>query len=161
MIEKTIVKLNKQPRNEIVKKWQEVFKLTPAPTARKEFLVKHLAWEIQAQEQGGYNEQTKKKLETLAKDLALNQEIKDEKLNALKQNTLTIKPGTKLIREYQGVNHEVLVLEKGYQYNSKLYKSLSAIANKITSSRWNGKVFFGVCKPCVKLSQIKIKKEYK
>lgn len=146
MIKNTVAKLNKLSRNELVEKWQDVFQLTPAPAARKEFLVKHLAWEIQAQEQGGYSLQTKKKLETLARDLDQNQEIKDEKISALKKNSLTIKPGTKLIREYQGINHEVLSLEKGYQYNGKVYKSLSAIANEITSSRWNGKVFFGLKK---------------
>ena len=146
MNKKIIANLSSLSRNELVGKWQKVFQLTPAPTARKEFLIKHLAWEIQAQEQSGYSAQTKKKLETLTKDLNQNQDIKDEKLNALKPKTLTIKPGTKLIREYQGVNHEVLVLEKGYQYNDEFYKSLSAIANKITSSRWNGKVFFGLKK---------------
>lgn len=146
MIEKTIAKLSQLSRSELVKKWQEIFQLTPAPAARKEFLVKHLAWEIQAQEQGGYSSQTKKKLETLAKDLDQNQEIKDEKINALKQNALTIKPGTKLIREYQGKNHEVLVLENNYQYQNKVYRSLSSIANEITGTRWNGKIFFGLKK---------------
>lgn len=146
MIEKIIAKLNKLSRSELIAKWQQLFKLPPASIVRKEFLVKYLAWEIQAQEQGGYTSQTKKKLEALAKDLDQNQEIKDEKLNALKQKTLTIKPGTKLIREYQGINNEVLVLEKGFQYDNKTYKSLSAIANEITGSRWNGKVFFGLKK---------------
>lgn len=137
MIKNTVAILNKLSRSELVEKWQDVFQLTPAPAARKEFLVKHLAWETQAQEHGGYSPQTKKKLETLAKELDKNQEIKDEKINTLKKNSLIIKPGTKLIRQYQGVNHEVLSLEKGYQYNGKFYKSLSAIANEITSSRWN------------------------
>ena len=122
------------------------FSINPSSGRKKRILVKHLAWEIQAQEYGGYSSQTKKKLEALAKDLDQNQEIQDEKISALKKNSLIIKPGTKLIREYQGINNEVLVLEKGYQYNGKVYKSLSAIANEITSSRWNGKVFFGLKK---------------
>lgn len=132
-------------RSQLIQKWQKIFKQTPSPTVRREFLIKHLAWEIQAQSQGGYSVQTKKKLEALAKDLEQNKDIKAENIK-LKSNILTIKAGTKLIREYQGINHEVLVLEKGYQYNGKIYKSLSAIANEITSSRWNGKVFFGLKK---------------
>lgn len=54
--------------------------------------------------------------------------------------------GKRLLREYNGRIHEVNVLEQGYSYNNKIYKSLSAIAYEITGTRWNGKRFFGVCK---------------
>lgn len=54
--------------------------------------------------------------------------------------------GKRLLREYNGKTHEVKVLEQGYSYNDKIYKSLSAIAFEITGTRWNGKRFFGVCK---------------
>lgn len=145
MIDNIIEELKSLSRNQLVQKWQKLFELTPLPTARREFLIKHLAWEIQAQEQGGYTKQTEKKLEALAKDLEQNKDIKTDSLK-LKSNILTIKAGTKLIREYQGKNHEVIVLEKGFQYNKKTYKSLSAIANEITNTRWNGKVFFGLKK---------------
>lgn len=145
MIEKIIEELKSLSRNQLIQKWQELFELTPSPTVRREFLIKHLAWEIQVQSQGGYSTQTKKKLEMLAKDLEQNKDIKAESIK-LKSNVLTIKAGTKLIREYQGKNHEVLVLENGFQYNKRAYKSLSAIANEITNTRWNGKVFFGLKK---------------
>jgi len=145
MIEKIIEELKSLSRNQLIQKWQELFELTPSPTVRREFLIKHLAWEIQVQSQGGYNSQTEKKLEALAKDLEQNKDIKAESIK-LKSNVLTIKAGTKLIREYQGKNHEVLALEKGFQYNQKNYQSLSAIANEITNTRWNGKVFFGLKK---------------
>lgn len=54
--------------------------------------------------------------------------------------------GKRLLREYNGKTHEVKVLEQGYRYRDKVYKSLSAIAYEITGTRWNGKRFFGVCK---------------
>lgn len=54
--------------------------------------------------------------------------------------------GKRLLREYNGKTHEVKVLEQGYDYNNKIYKSLSSIAYEITGTRWNGKRFFGVCK---------------
>lgn len=143
MIEKIIEELKSLSRNQLIEKWQELLELTPSPNVRREFLIKHLVWEIQAQKQGGYSVPTKRKLEALAKDLEKNKEINND---SLKSNSLTIKAGTKLIRGYQGKNHEVLVLEKGYQYNEKFYRSLSAIANEITDTRWNGKVFFGLKK---------------
>jgi len=145
MIEDVIKELKLLSRDELIQKWQELFELTPSPTVRREFLIKHLAWEIQVQSQGGYTPQVEKKLEALAKDLEQNKDIKAESVR-LKSNVLTIKAGTKLIREYQGINHEVLVLDKGFKYNQKSYKSLSAIANEITNTRWNGKVFFGLKK---------------
>ena len=52
--------------------------------------------------------------------------------------------GTRLIREWQGVEHTVTVLDDGYEYQGRPYKSLSAIARAITGTRWNGWVFFGV-----------------
>ena len=143
MIEKIIEELKLLSRNQLIQKWQELFDLTPLPTVRREFLIKHLAWEIQAQSQGGYTSRTEKKLEAFAKDLEQNKEINNDNL---KPNSLTIKAGTKLIREYQGRNHEVIVLDKGFKYNQRTYKSLSAIANEITNTRWNGKVFFGLKK---------------
>jgi len=146
MIENVIKELKLFSKEELVQKWQELFKQTPSQSMRREFLIKHLVWEIQAKEKGRYTFQTKKKLESLARSLEQNQEVNDDSLKGLKQNSLTIKAGTKLIREYQGKNHEVFVLEKGYQYQNKFYRSLSAIANEITNTRWNGKVFFGLKK---------------
>jgi hypothetical protein len=52
--------------------------------------------------------------------------------------------GTRLIREWQGVEHAVTVRDDGYEYQGKPYKSLSSIARAITGTRWNGWVFFGL-----------------
>lgn len=57
---------------------------------------------------------------------------------------LSIVDGTKLIREFKGRRYTILVLKDGYEFNGQKYKSLSAIANKITGTRWNGRKFFGV-----------------
>ena len=52
--------------------------------------------------------------------------------------------GTRLIREYQGVEHTVTVMTDGYEWQGRPYKSLSAIARAITGTRWNGLLFFGL-----------------
>ena len=52
--------------------------------------------------------------------------------------------GTRLVREWQGVEHTVTVRDDGYEWQGKPYKTLSPIANAITGSRWNGWVFFGL-----------------
>ena len=51
--------------------------------------------------------------------------------------------GTRLIREWQGVEHTATVLDDGFEYQGRRYKSLSAIARAITNVRWNGPAFFG------------------
>lgn len=61
-------------------------------------------------------------------------------------SALKISEGTKLVREFKGQRHAVIVISSGYEYNGHNYKSLSAIANEITGARWNGKKFFGVAK---------------
>lgn len=61
-------------------------------------------------------------------------------------SALKISEGTKLVREFKGQRHAVTVISSGYEYNGQSYKSLSAIANEITGTRWNGKKFFGVAK---------------
>jgi len=52
--------------------------------------------------------------------------------------------GTRLIREYQGIEHCVTVRDQDYEYQGRPYKSLSAVARSITGTRWNGLVFFGL-----------------
>jgi Protein of unknown function (DUF2924) len=52
--------------------------------------------------------------------------------------------GTRLIREWQGVEHCVTVRDEGYEYHGRPYQSLSAIARAITGTRWNGPLFFGL-----------------
>lgn len=59
-----------------------------------------------------------------------------------KTQTKSTMTGKRFLREYNGKIHEVKVLEQGYSYNNKIYKSLSAIAYDITGTRWNGKRFF-------------------
>ncbi len=57
---------------------------------------------------------------------------------------LLIVDGTKLVREFRGRRYTVLVLQDGYEFNGEKYRSLSAVANQITGTHWNGKKFFGV-----------------
>ncbi|MBF0628729.1 MAG: DUF2924 domain-containing protein [Magnetococcales bacterium] len=56
-------------------------------------------------------------------------------------------PGTRLIREWKGVEHCCVVLEEGFEYQGRKFKSLTAIANLITGTKWNGPLFWGVRRP--------------
>ncbi len=93
------------------------------------------AWE---DEYGSLSPEIQHKIDKLVEQYDKTQRIeKDNKV-------LSIAVGTKLIREFKGRRYSVTVLQNSYDYNGKKYKSLSAIANEITGTRWNGKKFFGV-----------------
>lgn len=139
-----IQELQNLSREELIQKWQQIFKTEPPAQSKTTFLIQHLSWEIQARKYGGLSVTAKKKLKKFAAELAQNKQISIENIST--SQNIEIKAGTKLIREYQGRKHEVIALEKGFEYNNKTYKSLSSIANEITGTRWNGKVFFGVKK---------------
>lgn len=87
---------------------------------------------------GGLSKDVQRKIDKLVLEY-------DKKKNILKENkVLKITKGTKLVREFNGKQYSVIITDRGYEYNNKVYKSLSAIANKITGTHWNGKKFFGV-----------------
>ena len=54
------------------------------------------------------------------------------------------RPGTVFVREWQGVSHQVTVLEEGVMFRGKRHGSLSEVARLITGSRWSGPLFFGL-----------------
>jgi Protein of unknown function (DUF2924) len=54
------------------------------------------------------------------------------------------KPGARLVRQWRGENHCVLVLEDGFLYQDLRYRSLTAIARAITGAHWSGPRFFGL-----------------
>jgi hypothetical protein len=55
-----------------------------------------------------------------------------------------VRPGAVLVREWHGIHHQVNVLEKGFQFRGKRYRSLSEVAREITGTRWSGPLFFGL-----------------
>ena len=142
MIDNTIEELKSLPRNELIEKWQEVFK-SPAPVdLNKSYFIKHITWQEQANKHGGLAVGTQKRLKKLMQKYKQTKDLKSTDIKT--SQPFSIQSGTKLIREFKSQKHEVIALEKGFSYNGKNYKSLSAIANEITGTRWNGKKFFGV-----------------
>lgn len=137
-------KLKNLSKDDLIKYWYKYFDTEPPQGAKNEALIKHIAWQMQAKKYGGYSAQATKQLEKLAKKIGNNAEINESDIKISSKPIFEIKPGTKLIREYKDKKYEVIVLDKSFSYNGERYKSLSAIANKITGTRWNGKVFFGV-----------------
>jgi hypothetical protein len=144
MIKNEIEELKSLSRDDLIKLWYKHFDEDLPNGTKNETLIKHIAWQMQVKKYGGYSSETLKQLKKLAKNLNNKSEINESDVKNSSRQILEIKSGTKLIREFKGKKHEVIVLDKGYNYNGRPYKSLSAIANEITGTRWNGKKFFGV-----------------
>ena len=123
--------------------WRELFDSDP-PRYNRRFLESRLAYRIQELQYGGLRPATGARLEGLGEDL-------DGGKIEVRRKRADDRPiaGTRLIREWKGVEHTVTVLDDGYDYQGRPYKSLSALARAITGTRWNGWVFFGVRRPGV------------
>lgn len=119
-------------------RWRTLFGTEP-PLYNRRFLESRLTYRIQELAYGGLKPETLKRLEQLGEDLDGGR-IEVRKRSA---NLLPI-AGTRLLREWQGVEHTVTVTDKGFEYLGQPYQSLSAIARRITGTRWNGWTFFGL-----------------
>lgn len=94
-----IEELKKLSRPELIQKWKMFFKTNSPLHAKNDFLIKHIAWELQAREHGGYSVQTRKQLDKLADKMAKKQEVNEDEIKEVckKSSIIEIKPGTKLI----------------------------------------------------------------
>ncbi len=133
-----IAALKTTPTPELRTLWRDLFETEP-PRQNRRFLESRLAYRIQELEYGELKPATVERLEALGEAL-------DGGKAEVRRQRIDDRPiaGTRLIREYQGVEHCVTVLADGFEYQGRPYKSLSAIARAITGTRWNGWVFFGV-----------------
>lgn len=133
-----LASLKTTPTPELKKQWRELFETEP-PAFNRRYLESRLAYRIQELAYGGLKPETIRRLETLGEQL-------DGGNITLRRIRADLKPiaGTKLIREWQGVEHTVTVLADGYEWQGQPYRSLSAVARAITGTRWNGWVFFGL-----------------
>ena len=130
--------LKTTPTPDLKQQWRELF-ATEAPPFNRKYIESRLAYRIQELAYGGLKAETKERLRALGEQL-------DGGNVVTRRTRVDNRPiaGTRLIREWQGVEHCVTVLSDGYEYGGRPYKSLSAVARAITGTRWNGWVFFGL-----------------
>ena len=130
--------LKTMPMPALKEEWRALFDKEPPPYNRA-FLESRLAYRVQELAYGGL------KPETIARLEALGEQFDGGNI-VTRRTRVDQRPiaGTQLIREWQGVEHTVTVLDDGYEWQGRPYKSLSSVARAITTTRWNGWVFFGL-----------------
>ena len=126
-----VTELEVMDRAALIDAWSEIFD-TPVPKRLSSpFLRRFLAFEIQARQFGGLPKGFAEKLARAA----------NEKVDT---KSAALKPGGRLIREWNGVTHAVDVVEGGFIWDGQRFASLSPIASAITGARWSGPRFFGL-----------------
>ena len=138
---KQIAELPTLPQDRLKALWREYFGVEP-PAYRKGFLVRGLAHRIQELTYGGLSPAHQKRLDALVADEEAPKGARKRARPAPSGERLLL--GTRLVREWQGVAHEVTVVEGGFEHQGRRYRSLSAAARAITGTRWNGPLFFGL-----------------
>ena len=133
---------------ELQKEYEVLFNGKKAPSNNKTHLWQRIAYRIQELEYGGLPEEARDKAKELAKEY---DPINNKRLRPEIGNTQRVSrdrrlpiPGTLITKNYKGNDIRVKILDKGFEYNSKVYKTLTAIAKEITGSHWNGYLFFNL-----------------
>ena len=107
--------------------------MTPPRALSKDLLIRGIAYRLQEKALGGLSNATLRKLQTLAEQFRAGDAV---------EQSISLKPGARLIREWRGATHTVMVVEDGYTYRDEHYASLSQAAKAITGAHWSGPRFF-------------------
>ncbi len=133
-IVRQVLELEGKSSSELRKMYNNLFEDKVSSMANKEQLRHKIAYRLQELAIGGLDDKTKAKLVAVANGATVIGKAKHSDLLA----------GTKICREHSGTMHQVEVMNDGFEYNGQKWSSLSAIATKITGTKWNGPKFFGM-----------------
>ena len=123
----TVAGINTFTRAELLERWTQDWGNSPPNYISRRLLELSAAWNLQCQLDSGPDKELRHLLRANAGDLTWKP---------------AIKAGTRLVREWNGRTHHVEVLENGFRWNDRTFRSLSSVARAITGSHWSGPRFF-------------------
>ena len=116
--------------------WRKMHRSGPPLGLSRDLMIRALAHELQERAQGAPSAALRRRLQTMARELARGASSFDP--------GIVPKTGTTLVRQWRGHTHAVLVREDGFEYEGQHYRSLTVIAERITGAHWSGPRFFGL-----------------
>jgi Protein of unknown function (DUF2924) len=122
---------------ELRNRWKMLFGHSAPKSLRRNFLARAVAYQMQVETYGGLSVGTKRRLREIANA------VRNGDGNSM-LGSARIRTGTQMIRQWQNTTHTVTAVAEGFEWNGRTYKSLSAVANAITGTNWNGFAFFGI-----------------
>lgn len=151
-VSKQLAALTRMNVAELVSRYGEVFNEQPR-SKNKAWLIKRVAWRIQALAEGDLSERARRRAAELANDADLRMlppREKPAKPTVREDFRRTDRrlplPGSIIAKEYRGSTVQVKVLQDGFEYEGEAFRSLSAVAKAISGSHCNGYVFFGLAR---------------
>ena len=152
-LQRELERLRQAPIAEIRRKYRELFAEEPR-SRHKQSLFRHVAWRMQAHAEGGLSERARRRAYSLAEEADLRVLPPREALEPIPMAPVRRRaasydrripsPGNTLTREFRGHSVTVKIVQSGFEYQGRVYGSLSAIAFEVTGTRWNGLAFFGL-----------------
>lgn len=150
-IARSVRALSHQTVADLERRYAEVFG-EPATSRHKRYLIKRIIWRMQALREGDITDRARQRAVELARDAEIRLtapslppgegECTVSAACDPRGAKTSPQPGSMLRREYKGRVIHVRVLPKGYEYEGEVYRSLTAIAQKVTGAHWNGLNFF-------------------
>jgi Protein of unknown function (DUF2924) len=136
-IAETLARLSALTIFELRGEWRRLHRAPPPMRLSRDLLMRGITYKLQERRLGGLSKSILRKLEGL--------DVKSKASGAHKP-TISLKAGTRLIRQWRGVTHTVLVHADSFEWKGRRYRSLTSIAHKITAAHWSGPRFFGLRK---------------
>ncbi len=132
-----IAALQTKATKELRVEWRKLHRTAPPSRLSRDLMLRAIAYTLQEQTHGSLGQATQRRLNDLVRILST-------KGAAQFDPGLTLKPGSRLVREWHGHAHTVIVLEDGFDYDGQRYRSLSKVAQQITGVHWSGAALFGL-----------------
>jgi len=135
-VERQIAGLANRSTQDLRVAWRQLHRTGPPLGLSRDLLIRALAHQLQEQSFGGAGRALRRRLQSLAGA--------PEKAAMAADPGLVLKTGTTLVRQWRGHTHTVLVHNGGFEHEGQRYRSLTAIAERITEAHWSGPRFFGL-----------------
>src|ERR1700716_2658275 len=117
--------------------WRRLHRMPPPMRLSRDLLTLGITYKLQERAYGGLSTATARKLEQAGADSLSRGSVTPAP-------PISLRPGARLVREWRGVTHMVLIHADGIEWRGQRYRSLSLVARKITGARWSGPRFFGL-----------------
>jgi len=149
-LRREIESLRKLKTKELKARYRKLFQ-EDSPSSNQQHLFRRIAWRLQSLAEGDLSERARQRATDLAQDVELRlrapggfwKELERAEPADQRDTRLPV-AGTILKRDYRGATLNVTVAEDGFLYNGRTYRSLSAVAQHVTGTRWNGFAFFAL-----------------
>ncbi len=115
--------------------WRRLYQTSPPKRLSRDILLRGITYRLQELTHGGLSKGTLRRLQRPSSEDASARR---------RRRPLSFKAGTRLVREWHGQTHTIVILDDGVEWRGQRYPSLSVVAREITGARWSGPRFFGL-----------------